>query len=93
MATATFDLPWGLAADALGNVFVADVTRVRKISPAGVVSTLASSVTGPRYRSNGALAVDAAGNVYVHNGHDVAGHMVDNLIRRIAPDGTVTLVP
>lgn len=92
LGTATFDLPWGIVGDALGNVFVADGTRVRMISAAGVVSTLAGSTTGSRYVSNGAIALDAAGNVYVHNGHD-AQHTVDNLIRKIAPAGTFVLVP
>jgi len=91
-ATATFDLPWGMVADASGNVFVADRTTVRRISAAGAVSTVAGSATGVRYVSNGALAIDAAGNVHVHNGHD-ANHTVDNLIRKVQPDGTFVLLP
>lgn len=91
LGTATFDVSWGMAADAQGNLFVADTTRVRMISPAGIVSTLTGSITGPRYVSNGAIAVDAAGNVYVHNGHP--DDTVQNLIRKIAPDGTFALIP
>jgi hypothetical protein len=92
LAGAAFNFPWGMATDAAGNLFVADRTNVRVISPSGTVSTLAGSDTGVRYVSNGAIAVDAAGNVYVHSGHD-AGHTTDNLIRKIVPGGTFQLLP
>lgn len=83
---AVFTKPWGIAADAAGNVFVADggevdyfhgsgTGTIRKISPAGEVTTLAGNagqsavVDGPgvlaRFRSLSGLALDAAGNLYV----------------------------
>ena len=40
---ARFASPRGIAADRLGNLYVADGHRVRKITPAGVVSTLAGA--------------------------------------------------
>ena len=42
---ASFSHPRGVAVDASGNVYVADASnnRIRKVSPAGVVSTLAGS--------------------------------------------------
>lgn len=67
-------------------------TAVRVISAAGVVSTLPGSGTAPGpQRSRTAIAVDAAGNVYVHS--DQPNNTVDNLIRKIAPGGAITLVP
>jgi DNA-binding beta-propeller fold protein YncE len=67
---AKFKGPKGIAIDKNGYVYVADGgnTSVRKISPAGEVSTL-------YYDSGGIIdvAVDASGNVYValFNGHKI----------------------
>lgn len=73
-AAAGFQRPNGLAFDPAGNLYVADLHAVRKITPAGVVTTLAGS--GQPGDADGvgaaagfmqltAIAVDAAGNVYV----------------------------
>lgn len=86
--------PAGVAIDPHGNVIVADFSnhRIRKITPAGVVSTLAGSgINGFRdgrgadaqFTDPSGLAVDAAGNVYVADEGN-------NRIRKIAPDGVVT---
>lgn len=92
---ATFDMPLGLAVDSGGNVYVADSVNdtVRRITPSGVVSTLAGAPglmgradgKGSTARLNGptGVAVDATGNVYV------ADNQLD-LIRKITPDGVVT---
>ncbi len=55
-----------MATDAADNLYVVDLENkaVRKISPAGVVSTF---FTAPQ-AVKGGIAVDAAGNVYVGNG-------------------------
>jgi sugar lactone lactonase YvrE len=70
--------PFGVAVDAAGNVYVAEINnnRVRKITPGGVISTFAGNGTAT-YGSDGIAAtasslfnpygvtVDAAGNVYI----------------------------
>lgn len=74
--SASFSSPIGLAFDASGNLYVADYgnNKIRKITPAGVVSTFAG--TGSQGASNGSalsatfknpmdVAIDAAGNMYV----------------------------
>jgi hypothetical protein len=89
---ATFQLPWGIAIDATGNLFVADKNAVRKITPAGVVTTFAGSAvkgsangTGPAagFFSLSGIAVDSQNNVYVE---DQGNYM----IRKITADGVVS---
>lgn len=79
-ADARFELPWGLAVDREDNVFVSDWRsgKIRKVTPAGLVTTLASQFLTPA-----GIAVDASGNIYV------ADTMSDT-IRKITPAGVVT---
>ena len=94
---AQFNRPEGLALDAQENVLVADSynNRIRLITPAGVVSTLAGSsaqggfADGPVGRAqfywpNG-VAVDAAGTVYVAD-------TGNGRIRKISSTGTVSTI-
>ncbi len=93
---ARFSVPSGVAVDDAGNVYVADMYTIRKITPAGVVSTLAGTPrhagsadgTGASARfsdQNKGLAVDKEGNVYVTDTYN-------NTIRKITPAGVVTTV-
>jgi len=92
---AQFRNPWGVAADGIGNVFVADMSNdtIRKITPTGVVSTLAGQAgksgsangvgTGAQFNNPFAIAVDNAGNIYVSDS-------ANNTIRKITSSGVVS---
>lgn len=93
-ALAKFSFPTGVCRDAAGNLYVADEgnNRIRKITPDGMVSTLAGSglfgsINGPgtsaRFRSPYSLCVDSSGNVFV-------AERLNNKIRKITPNGTVS---
>ena len=47
--------PRALAVDAQGNVYVADITTIRKITPAGLVSILAGEAPSPPAMHKGHL--------------------------------------
>ena len=91
---AFFSNPMGVAADNLGNIFVADSRNnmIRKISPEGMVTTLAGTGAAGSVDGRGdtatfffpeGVAVDNNGNVFVADTHN-------SLIRKISPDGFVT---
>jgi len=92
-AEAQFDKPCGVAVDAQGNVYVADAWnhKIRKVTPDGMVSTLAGSTLGfadgpgesAQFNSPYGVAVDAQGNVYVADANN-------SKIRKITPDGMVS---
>ena len=91
---AVINEPYGIATDAQGNLYVADLTRIRKISSTSLVTTLAGNNFNGFQNGIGAnaefnapynVAVDAAGNVYVADSNN-------NMIRKISLDSTVSTV-
>jgi sugar lactone lactonase YvrE len=92
-AAARFSALKGIAVDGSGNVYAVDNSAVRKVSPIGVVTTLAGAVgelgdadgagSTARFRRPWGIAVDGAGNVYVADTENL-------LVRRITPAGAVS---
>ena len=94
-AAARFNHPEGVGVDLSSNIYVADQYNhtIRKITPAGAVSTLAGLAGNPgsidgtgngaRFNNPSSVATDAAGNVYVAD-------FGNNTIRKITPAGVVT---
>jgi streptogramin lyase len=93
-SAARFDQPYGVAVDAAGNVYVAELSgTIRKITPSGMVSTLAGSYgrsgsadgigAAARFNEPHDVAVDGAGNLYVT---DTFNHT----IRKITPSAAVS---
>jgi RHS repeat-associated protein len=95
-ATAEFNGPMGVAVDGSGNVYVGDCgnNMIRKISPSGIVSTVAGNLnsgyadgTGSAVSFNGpkGLIFDRSGNLIVCDAYN-------SLIRSITPAGTVSTI-
>jgi len=94
-SAARFDQPAGVATDSSGNVYVADANNrtIRKITPAGAVTTLAGLAgsfgstdgtgSAARFDDPRSVATDSSGNVYVADANNFT-------IRKISPAGAVT---
>jgi kumamolisin len=92
---ATFDNPTGVATDSAGNIYVGDTSNdtIRKITPVGLVSTIAGSPGVPgssdsgrgTFSGPGGLGVDAQGNIFV-------GDTFNATVREISAAGIVSTV-
>ena len=90
---ARFNFPNAITIDGSGNLYVTDAFTVRKITPEGVVTTIAGAAnakgdvdatgSAARFDNPSDLAVDADGNVFV-------SELDLHVIRKVTPDGTVT---
>ena len=89
---AQFSLPTGVAVDTSGNVYVADHAnhRIRKITPAGKVSTLAGDGSTTEFNYPYGVAVDSSDNIYVA---DLGNHRIRKIteaegVNTLAGSGT-----
>jgi trimeric autotransporter adhesin len=90
--------PEGVAVDSSGNLYIADYGyfRVRKVTPTGIITTLAGNnqgglggdggqATAAQLNGPNGVAVDSSGNIYIAD-------TINNRIRKIAPDGVIKTV-
>jgi hypothetical protein len=106
--------PFGLALDGAGNVFFSELGdlfgankgyRVRKVSAAGIITTVAGSDAGgfsgdgglaiaARLNTPSGVAVDSAGNLFIGDGGNSRVRKVDagGIISTVARKGTIGLV-
>ncbi len=97
---ATLGLPYGVAVDAQGDLFIADFgdSRVREVNSGGIITTIAGNGVagyggdgGPANGSSAQLdmpvgvAVDAAGDLFISD-------TSNRLIRQVGPGGVITTV-
>ena len=92
---ASFYYPVGVATDSADNVYVGEFgnTSIRKITPVGVVTTIAGSAPAPGstdgagaaagFNAPQGLSTDSAGNMYVAD-------TLNNIIRKVTPAGVTT---
>jgi len=86
---AEFNGPEGLVVDSVGNIFVADGSQIRQVTPAGVVTTIAGESGGfndgvgsaAAFVNPTGVAVDGRGNVFIGD---------NNHIRKVDAAGVVT---
>lgn len=97
IATATFNNPKGLVFDGAGNLYISEFGNdvIRKISPAGTVSTfVGGGYSGKKdgigvnalFNNPGNMTIDALGILYVCD-------EANNQIRKVSPEGVVSSFP
>lgn len=90
--------PVGIAVDAANNIYISDVLNscIRKITPAGIISTYAGNgttgysgdggqATAAQISGPGYIFIDVGGNLYIPE-HD------NNTVRKVDPSGIITTI-
>jgi sugar lactone lactonase YvrE len=96
--SAQLNTPVAVAVDAAGNIYIADSAnnRIRKVSPGGIISTVAGNgiqgfagdgglATSAELAMPSGVAVDGAGNIYIADSANWR-------IRKVSPSGVITTV-
>lgn len=96
---AQLDSPQSVAVDSVGSVYIADTSnnRVRKVSPTGIISTVAGSTALVGFSGDGGPAVDAGLDGPIAVAVDIVGNIyildVVNLrIRKVTTDGVIQTI-
>ena len=90
---ATIPLPGGVAVDSSGNIFVSSAGRLYSLSGSGTMQLLAGCACfGDGVPVTWAVALNPAGVVQDQAGNIYVSDSGNNTVRRIAPDGTLTLI-
>ena len=93
--TARFNVPTGIAVDADGNLYVADIgsSTIRKVTAAGIVTTVAGSPGLPGSRDgvgSAARFLSPAGIAMDHTGNLLVADSGNHSLRRVTTNGVVT---
>jgi len=96
--SAPLNLPYAVAVDSVGNVFVADTGGglVRKVDGSGIINTVAGSTSATALGDGGpatsallaspqGIAVDTSGNLFISD-------TVSGLVRKVTKDGVINTV-
>src|SRR5262249_15135881 len=88
--------PKGIAVDGLGDLYIADGSKIRMVDTSGIITTIAGSDT-PSFAGDGGLAtaarlfgpddvvVDGLGNIFIAD-------TLNNRVRRVDTQGIITTV-
>jgi len=77
----------GIAVDSAGNLYIADYSAIRKVSPDGVISTVIGASGGLTRPIE--VAVDAAGNLYIGDEIDMWGR---GRVVKMTPGGVISTI-
>jgi sugar lactone lactonase YvrE len=93
---ASVSAPQGIAVDPAGNLFITDYNRIRKVSPSGIITTVAGTgvsgfsgdggpATSALLNAPGDVVVDGSGNLYIADSGNYR-------VRKVTADGTIHTV-
>ena len=96
--SAELSYPFGIAVDTSGNLFISDYvnSRIRKVSPNGIISTVAGNGT-KGYSGDGGTATSAELGIPINIAFDRFGNLYiadsyNNVIRKVTSNGIISTV-